>query len=152
MVRVRYDSFSSSEEGKVPASPVSGPVEIELLPAKAVGHASDWGDPSKGVSSRIRAIKSKFGFGEAVPLELDVKAAGEGGRELPVWTATKNSSPAGLEFDGVWYTRIPDEVGKVLAPTLTAGEQVDGWATLNWSDGWFVEYYTGFPPCRRANG
>jgi hypothetical protein len=145
-VRVRYDSFSSSEEGKVPASPVSGPAEIEILPAKTLGHASDWGEPSKGVSSRIRAPKAKFGFGEPVALELDVKAAGDGGRELPVWTAAKNSSPARIEFDGAWYKRLPDELGKGLVPTLTAGEQVDGWAALNLSDGWFVEYYTGIPP------
>ena len=144
-VRVGYD-FSPSEGGIVPASPVSGPVEIEILPEKAVGHASDWGEPSKGVSARIRAAKAKFGFGEPVTLELDVKAAGDGGRELAVWTAARNSSPARLEVGGVWYKRVPDEEGKVLAPTLTAGEQVDGWATLNLSDQWVVEYYTGIPP------
>jgi WD40 repeat protein len=144
-VRIGYD-FSPSEGGMVPASPVSGPVEIEILPEKAVDHASDWGDPSKGVSARIRAAKPKFGFGEPVTLELDVKAAGDGGRELAVWTAARNSSPARLEVGGVWYKRVPVEVAKVPAPTLTAGEQVDGWATLNLSDQWVVEYYTGLPP------
>jgi WD40 repeat protein len=41
---------------------------------------------------------------------------------------------------------VPDEIAKELAPKLTAGEQVDGWATLNLSDQWVVEYYTGIPP------
>jgi hypothetical protein len=144
-VRVAFE-FNPSGGGVVPASPVSGPVEIEILPAKSVGHASDWGEPSKGVSSRIRTTKPKFAFGEGVTLELDVKAAGDGGRELAVWTAARNSSPSRVEFDGVWYKRVPDEVARVLAPKLTAGEQVDGWATLNLSDQWVVEYYTGIPP------
>jgi RNA polymerase sigma factor (sigma-70 family) len=144
-VRVGYD-FSASEGERVPASPVSGPVEIEILPDKSLGHASDWGDPSKGVSSRIRTTKAKFAVGEAVAVDLDVKAAGDGGRELAAWRAAKNSSPARLEVGGVWYKRMPDEVGKELTPTLTAGEQVDGWAKLNLSDQWVVEYYTGIPP------
>jgi hypothetical protein len=144
-VRVRYD-FSASEGERVPAWPISGAVEIEILPDKSLGHASEWGEPSKGVSSRIRTTKAKFAVGEAVTVDLDVKAAGDGGRVLAVWRAAKNSSPARLEVGGVWYKRVPAEEGKVLAPTLTVGDQVDEWAKLNLSDQWVVEYYTGIPP------
>lgn len=78
-VRVGFD-FSPSEGGLVPAAPVSGSVEIEVLTEKSIGHASDWGEPSKGsVPASGRPTRSSWRARRSVSIWTSRPAAMEAG-------------------------------------------------------------------------
>jgi RNA polymerase sigma factor (sigma-70 family) len=121
-IRVGFTFYMDSPDPIfVTATPVSGPLGIEVLPARAP-HASEWGTEWNGLQIRARTDKSRFISGEAVSLSLDVRANASNPKPVPIPRANHRLR---VEVDGHWYqdVRTPGGIDRIV--DVAPGKELD---------------------------
>src|SRR5262245_18205360 len=122
-IRVGFTFYlESSDPAVVTATPVSGPLDIEIVTGGAP-IASEWGTEWNGLQIRTRADKSRFITGEAVSLSLDVRANPSNPKPVPI---TRANHRIRVEVDGHWYqdVRTPGGPDRIV-DTATGNELHD---------------------------
>jgi len=110
-----------------------------ILKKAAAGVASEWGEPSHGLRTRIRTTKLKYAANESPTFEIDFTS--DEGTAAKRYRGTRVDGHARLEVDGTWYITIDPAIRKKLAQfELKPGSLVESWITVIVAgDSWMPE-------------
>src|SRR5262245_19512330 len=102
-----------------------------LLKRIPTGLASEWGEASNHVQTRIRAPKAKYAASDPPTFDLDVRDTHAGIAGKPWhWLAPRVGTVARVEVDGVWYSSPDSAFKKHALHELKLGQSVERWATV----------------------
>ena len=133
-IRLKYTFWAAGGE-KASATPVTGPLQIEVLDRPKGPAAGPWGEPAEGVRLRARPARLQVPADETPVIAIDAKADADGPAG---WLAPRAAGLARVQVDGVWYVSALDR-HKILQRELKGGEQIDDWVTVGLTEQLFPE-------------